>query len=280
MTVEIRDGWLYGSLKDDKGHEWPIKRFRQPAARGRLTVETPNLCLHTTETDGYVETLRVPSQWQCGQGIIGQHIELGYAGDAVYTYDGLLQQIEMVGRSKLERWMPDEPTLGPVVALTAWLHKTGRIKTGLERPANLAGLPVKLDRGPQAVESYYRRSAPDGRGVYGHVDIKDNNHWDPGSFDYPEFFERVGIALEGEEDDMAGISDYVAGEAAFRARFRKSGDPGPAPEDKPALFRAGWTSARFSAVNPKAEASVPSGGVPPHKHKTPAGETGDVVVEA
>jgi hypothetical protein len=201
MSVQIRSGWLYGTLPDDTGREWPIKRFPQVSARGPLTVEDPNLILHTTETPGYVETLRYPSQWQCGEGIIGQHIKLGYSGDAVNDWDQWAQQIEMVGWSQLGLWLPEESTLGPTVALTAWLHQTGRIKTGLKRPTS--AWPTVLDRGPQASESYYRRHAnlwPGIAGVYGHVDIPSNKHWDPGSFNYPEFFKRVQAVVEG--DDM------------------------------------------------------------------------------
>lgn len=202
--IEVRDGWAYGELADDTGFLWPVRRFPQqnPSNPGMTLKGTPNLTLHTTETDGYVESLRVPSQWQCGEGIIGQHIREGLAGDALHTWDAYSMGIEMVGRSQLVRWLPKETTLGPTVALVAWLHRTDRIRTGLKRPATW---DVILDRGPQAVESYYRRLAglwPQTAGVYGHVDIPDNSHWDPGSFDYPRFFARVQAAIEVQEDEM------------------------------------------------------------------------------
>lgn len=250
-TIEIRDGWLYGFLRDDRGNEWPIKRFPQESARGPLHVARPNLILHTTETDGYVERLRYPSQWQCGEGIIGQHIRLGYAGDAVNDWDGVAQQIEMVGWSQLGIWLPKEGTLGPTVALTAWLHKTGRIKDGLHRPDDW---PIRLDKLPAAVSTYYRRRAglwPQTPGVYGHVDIPDNSHWDPGSFDYPVFFKRVRDILDGEDEEMR-LDEYWAGEEAFRRAWNESGgDPGPPPEGKSEAFNAGWKSQRFAAQRPE-----------------------------
>lgn len=230
MTVKIEDGWVSGTLPDDTGKEWPVKQFRQPAARGDLKVEVPNLVLHTTETDGYIETLKYPSQWQTGEGIIGQHIKLGLAGDSVWTYDTILQQIEMVGRSKLGLWLPGEPTLGPTVALVAWLHKKGLIRTGVSRPARLKDLPLVLDKGPQAVKSYYRRMVPDEPGVYGHVDIKDNTHWDPGSFDYDTFLSRVMTAINLEEDDRM-FTEWYAG---FRAH--EAGEPEPAD----GFAKKGW----------------------------------------
>jgi hypothetical protein len=197
---KIEDGWIFGSLPDDKGHEWPIVRHPQ-GSRGPQAAGTPNLVLHTTETSGYVEQLQYPSNFQCGEGVIGQHIRLGYQGDAVFVHDAECIGIEMVGFSQLGLWLPGESTLGPTVALTAWLHRTGRIKTGVKRPRDW---PMVLDRGPQAVDTYYRRLAglwPDTPGVYGHVDLPDNHHWDPGSFNYPVFFNRVQAALEG--DDVA-----------------------------------------------------------------------------
>lgn len=251
MTVTIKDGWLHGSLPDDTGREWPIRRFPQRAARGRLSVVPPNLCLHTTESDGYIKQLRFPSQWQCGDGIIGQHIALGFAGDAVNMHDGLLSQIEMVGRSRLSRWLPAEPTLGPTVALVAWLHKTGRIRTGLKRPPRFEGLPVVLDRGPQAVTTYYRRMVPNVDGVYGHVDIANNSHWDPGSFDYPVFFDRVRRAIAGGSDDYMTDAERkqleTALELARDARARANGMEDriagrPRPADKGERQR-GWDMA-------------------------------------
>jgi hypothetical protein len=213
VAVEITDGWLSGRLRDDAGKAWPIKQFRQDSARGPLATDKPDLCLHTTETDGYVESLQYPSQWQCGEGVIGQHIRLNLAGDAVNTNDLVLQQIEMVGRCKLAKWLPDEPTLGPTVALVAWLHRTGRIRTGLSRPN--AAWPVVLDRGPQATTTYYRRHDGTWRdaGVYGHVEIPDNDHWDPGSFDYPTFFARVQKAIEVQEGKRVV---YKVGTRVFR----------------------------------------------------------------
>ena len=203
MTVNIVDGWLVGTLPDDTGREWPVVQHRQNSARGPLQPGTPNLILHTTETDGYIEQLRFPSQWQCGEGKIGQHIKLGLAGDAVNTWDLWAQQIEMVGRSELGRWMPEEHTMGPVVALVAWLHQQELIKTGLKRPKLW---PVAVDVPPgsgfPASTTYYRRLQdvwPNTPGVFGHLEIPDNAHWDPGGFDYPRFFARVQQAIEGED---------------------------------------------------------------------------------
>jgi hypothetical protein len=257
MTVVITDGWLTGSLPDDTGREWPVVQRRQESSRGPL-VGIPNLCLHTTETSSYVQRLKFPSQWQCGEGQIGQHIQLGLAGDAVNTWDSVLQQIEMVGHSQLGKWLPEEGTLGPVVALTAWLHKTERIATGLKRPAPW---PVVVDQLPAATTDYYRRHAgvfPQTQGVYGHIEIPDNSHWDPGGFNYPRFFARVQTAI-GLEDEVGIEQDIIEGSKAGRDAALGA-DP---PANKPAIWK--WAFNEAQRIR-KAE-TKPAPGVPaPHEH--------------
>ena len=253
--IEIRDGWCSGSLADDTGREWPVVQHRQESSRGALLANPPNLILHTTETDGYVETLRFPSQWQVGEGKIGQHIRLGLAGDAVNEWDRVAQQIEIVGRSLVHKWLPREPSLGPLVALVAWLHRSGRIKTGLERPADW---PVFVDQLPAAVPTYYRRRAglwPSVPGVYGHIEIPDNSHWDPGGFDYPTFFARVK-AVRDREDDVAFGEEFMNG-----SRARRAGKP--LPDDATAAFEFGWRQeARIEAATKTPEPGTPA----PHEH--------------
>ena len=251
MSVRIVDGWLVGELVDDKGREWPIRRFDQTnQGQGPIALTVPNLVLHTTETDGYVEHLAFPSQFQCGEGIIGQHIRLGMSGDALREWDRHARDIELVGWSKLFKWLPQESTLGPAVALVAWLHKNNKIKTGLRRPTDW---PLLLDRLPAATTTYYRRHAglwASSPGVYGHVEIPGNTHWDPGSFDYPTFFERVEAAIRGGEEDMR-LDEFMEGAEDFRIAYKtQGGDPGPPPEGKSRAYNQGWAGQRFGADKP------------------------------
>lgn len=207
MSYEVRDGWIEGKLPGPGSKMVEVKRFGQPPYVA-LAPGIPNLVLHTTETDVYLPKLEYPSQFQVGKGIIGQHRPLWAKGEALRgdtTNDPYAMQIEIVGRSKLDVWLPANPSLEPLVALVAFLHAEGFIRTGLERPFPW---PEKLDRGPQAVEGYYRRNAglwPSQAGVYGHVDIPANTHWDPGSFDYPAFFDMVREVLGG--DELAVLSE-------------------------------------------------------------------------
>lgn len=248
--IEIQGGWIVGTLPDDTGREWPIVHHQQ-SSRGP-TVPDPDLCLHTTETAGYVETLEFPSQWQVGEGKIGQHIALGMQGDAVLEHDAEVVGIEMVGRSELRTWLPQESTLGPCIALVAWLHKTGRIRTGLKRPA---GWPIVLDRMPAAVASYYRRHDGTWRkpGIYGHVEIPGNSHYDPGSFDYPTFIARVQAVLDDKGDEDVRLDKMIDAQQKFRKRAKELGkDPGPPPDGMadPDAIEA-WVHARFLYNHPK-----------------------------
>lgn len=268
MAVTIKDGWVSGTLQDDTGKAWPVRQHRQGTSRGAM-VAHPDLCLHTTETDGYVETLRYPSNWQTGEGKIGQHIRLGLAGDSVNDHDQDLNQIEMVARTRASKWVPAEATLGPTVALVAWLHRTGRIRTGLERPRPFNVWPVVVDRGPQAVETYYRRTDGTYRrpGVYGHIEIPGNSHWDPGSFDYPIFFTRVRKAIEVQEggsDVCEKCDQMLEGIRAFR-----QGDPMPKKEGP---GRSVYAALAKAASLPKAA----PGDFADHRHD--GGRTGGVVV--
>lgn len=242
---------------------FPVLQHRQNDT-GAQNGSPVNLVLHTTETDSLVGDLQFPSNFQCGEGKIVQHIQLGRSGDAVFTYDRDCIGIEMVGRSQLGLWLPGLQTLGPTVALVAWLHSTGRIKTGLKRPPALANLPVVLDKLPAAVVTYYRRMAPTQDGVYGHVDLSGgNSHWDPGSFNYPVFFQRVQAQLGGGDDDVA-FADFQEGWNA-----NQDGQPMGAnwPDDK----KFGW-KARNQAVNQPAPVPGPAG---PKGDKGDKGDPGD-----
>ena len=205
---EIRDGWVHGELPGPKG---PIEVIRSPREDmkpwSRLVKDPPNLCLHTTEGGPELgeryKTWDFPPNFACGDFKIVQLFPLGFAAEAVDTKDAYLMQIEMAwrvgGKPVTNVYLPAPSTLLPTVALVAFLHREGLITTGLERPNH--DWPVALDAGPQAKDDYYRRTEGTWpkAGVYGHVEIPDDEHWDPGSFDYPTFFQMIRDVLEEDE---------------------------------------------------------------------------------
>ena len=152
MTYEIINGWIVGKLLGPDGLI-PVKHFPQGPYERRKR-NNPLLCLHTTETEGYVENLRLPSEFQVGEDVIGQHRPLWARGSAVDEHDHDLLQIEIVGFSKLDPWLPKAESLPALVALMALLYRRGFVATALRRPDRW---PIRLDRLPAAVETYYRR---------------------------------------------------------------------------------------------------------------------------
>ena len=110
MTYEIINGWIVGKLPGPNGDLIPVKHFPQGPYERRQR-NNPLLCLHTTETDGYVEDLRFPTEFQVGEDVIGQHRPLWARGAGVDEHDHDLLQIEIVGFSKLDRWLPKPSSL-------------------------------------------------------------------------------------------------------------------------------------------------------------------------
>ena len=100
MTYEIINGWIAGKLPGPDGALIPVRHFPQGPYERRQR-NNPMLCLHTTETQGYVEELRFPSEFEVGEDVIGQHRPL-WARGSVDEHDHDLLQIEIVGFSKLD----------------------------------------------------------------------------------------------------------------------------------------------------------------------------------
>jgi hypothetical protein len=228
MTYEIINGWIVGELPGPDGGLVPVKHFPQSPYERRQR-NNPLLCLHTTETHGYVEDLRFPSEFQVGEDVIGQHRPLWARGAAVDEHDHDLLQIEIVGFSKLDPWLPKPESLSPLVALMALLDRCGFVATALERPDRW---PVRLDRLPAAVDTYYRRHEVwDDPCVYGHVEIPGDEHWDPGSLDYPMLFSMVRDVLAAKEVDGEMLSDNQIEGIQFANGMRRYLD---SPENEPA----------------------------------------------
>ena len=133
MTYEIDNGWIVGRLPGPNRSLIPVKHFPQGPYERRQR-KNPLLCLHTTQTDGYVEQLRFPSEFQVGEDVIGQHRPLWARGSAVDEHDHDLLQIEIVEFSKLDPWLPKPSSLIPLVALMALLHRRGFVAKALQRP--------------------------------------------------------------------------------------------------------------------------------------------------
>jgi hypothetical protein len=222
------------------------------------------LCLHTTETQGYVEDLRFPSEFQVGEDVIGQHRPLWARGSAVDEHDHDLLQIEIVGFSKLDPWLPKPESLSPLVALMAVLDRRGFVATALKRPDRW---PVRLDRLPAAVDTYYRRHEVwDDSCVYGHVEIPGDEHWDPGSLDYPTLFSMVRDVLAAKEVDGEMLSDNQIEGIQFANGMRRYLDSPENEPVEPGPNRQGFRFARQITMH--LEAEPPPAGFEPRRSST------------
>jgi hypothetical protein len=263
MTYEIINGWIVGKLRGPNEDLIPVKHFPQgPYERRRRN--NPLLCLHTTQTSGYVEDLRFPTEFQVGENVIGQHRPLWARGAAVDEHDHDLLQIEIVGFSKLDRWLPKPSSLSPLVALLALLHRRGFVKTVLKRPRRW---PVRLDRLPAAVDTYYRRSEVWDRAfVYGHVEIPGDEHWDPGSLDHPALFSMVRDVLAAKEVDGEMLSDNQLEGIQFANGMRRYLDTPDNEPAEPGPHRQGFRFAK--RVTTHIEDEPPVAGFEPRRSST------------
>lgn len=259
---------------------YPIEHHNSPRPPGsdgnpqpyrRIEKTPPDLCLHTTEgtdLDTAIATLKAkfsPPQWAVGENRIAQLRPLWAQGASVDTQNAYLMQIEIVAKSQVTLWLPQAESLNPLVALVAFLHQEHIITTGTGRPKTLEDLPLVLDKLPAAVDTYYRRALaplPTFDGVRGHVDLKDDEHWDPGSFDYPTFFQLVEGVIGGDDMTPEEKATFAKLEKFYNALTKSLGQTGN-PTEPATADGAGIRVAR--AV--KHDESGEPGAVPPHSHK-------------
>jgi hypothetical protein len=263
MTYEIINGWIVGKLRGPNDKLIPVKHFPQgPYERRRRSH--PLVCLHTTETHGYVEHLRFPTEFQVGEDVIGQHRPLWARGAAVDEHDHDLLQIEIVGFSRLDPWLPTPSSLPPLVAVLSLLHRRGFVATALRRPDRW---PIRLDRLPAAVDTYYRRHEIwDAPFAYGHVEIPGDEHWDPGSLEYPELASMVREVLAAKEVDGDMLTDNQREGIQFANGMRRYLDTPNNEPAEPGPHRQGFRFAR--RISTHIEAEPPVAGFEPKRSPT------------
>jgi hypothetical protein len=238
MSARVLGGWIVGKLLGPEGREYQVEHARRTSPAPRtLRKKPPNLLLHTTETDGLGNMPAnhefPPNAW-VGEHRIVQTYSVFQGGHSTDEQDAFAFQIEIVAKSQIPVWLPAESSLFPLVALVAFLHEHDLITTGLERPAGQEW-PLQVDRLPAANDAYFRRHAglwPNKAGVYGHIDMPGDEHWDPGGFNYPKFFDMVRAVLDGK-----GWSDVFQNKKEFRQETRGAlvGFTGTGDNRKPAL---------------------------------------------
>lgn len=257
MTYKIDSaGWVRGEIP---GPDMPYEVEVIPSDNNphtRLAKNPPDLCLHTTEGSHVNPAMEFEPQWIVGEFRVVQLHPVWAKGYSVDELDNYIMQVECVAKSTLTRGVFPPATQNPLVALVAMLHKEHLITSGTGRPGSLAQLPIILDRLPAATDRYYRRflaAEPTFDGVRGHVDLKGDEHWDPGSYDYPVLFKQVEslIGRDEEDEDEMAFKDYEEG-----MDYRRDFPDRPMPKGKSASFNRGWTTAKLRDVGNAAVAAA------------------------
>ena len=202
--------------------EW--RESRRPSGQAYLSLgANPSFCIHTTEgttVDGAWSTLdskHAAPHFIIGQDRIVQCRPLTAQGAALVSHNDRFIQVEVVGRSSLALWLPAEPSLGPLVALSAFVHGLG---VPMYRPPEWSDLLADrtwANDNPRRQDRY----ALSRRGFYGHVDVPDQSptwHWDPGSLHYASLFDRVRGSAPTPEDEMTEEQKQMLREALALAK--------------------------------------------------------------
>lgn len=191
------------------------------AKAGRYTIEQENCpptgpvdlkrprtgVLHTTEgsfESAYNEFKKkyaphfLVGKDRSGKVRIVQFVSLGNYAAALENHSGGVEtnrwavvQIEVAGYSKTTPWMFDDDVKDALASLMATLVKEAGIP--LARP-----FPDKMPTLPWATPSFQRRKAAKwGRvaGWYGHVEVPENGHWDPGALKWSELLAAARAKL-------------------------------------------------------------------------------------
>jgi hypothetical protein len=125
-------------------------------------------------------------------------------------------QIEIAGKSSTTSWLPDADTTEALADLMATLERVADIP--LTRP-----FAEKMPPLPWATKKFSRRSAGKwGRtaGWFGHVEVPENGHWDPGALQWNKLLARAR--------EVGG--ENVRKPMSVRRQARATKPPSPIPE--------------------------------------------------
>ena len=164
-----------------------------------------------------------------GKTRIAQLVPLGKLACALENDPGgtetnrwLRAQVELVGFSKQKPWLPDAKTLDALVALMRTLEQVADIP--FSRPFGAA-----MPSAPWAsAQNSHRRSGTFGSkpGWYGHVDMPENEHWDPGHLRWDALFAHKNVPLEKRKEFQAWMQWHLGG----RKKQRPSCLPAEIPQ--------------------------------------------------
>jgi hypothetical protein len=188
-------GWL------DSAGPFPIERIPCPFLGGNVDLERPRAGVMHTIEGGWTSGLSVFRQHFAPHFMVGsdgtrsriaQLVPLGKAAATLVNSSGgpdtnswACVQIEMVGFSRLAPWTPDLPTARRLSALFETLRDECGIPLSRPFPDTLApGTVWATPSNPRRASGKWGRVA----GWFGHVEVPENAHWDPGSLQMRSIF--------------------------------------------------------------------------------------------
>jgi hypothetical protein len=139
-----------------------------------------------------------------------QMIPLGMMGCACENRPGGVEtnrlmraQVEVAGASQTKSWLPDHDTTEALADLLATLERAAEIP--LTRPFEDEMPPL-----PWATVKFSRRSSGKwGKtaGWFGHVEIPENEHWDPGALQWTKLLARATAIAADEADELRTLDN-------------------------------------------------------------------------
>ncbi len=190
MSIAVPTPWLTKAGKFDIEHIGGIPHFNQA-----VDLNAPRAgILHTTE-GGWAGSLSIFKQRYAPHFMLGycadqrkvrivQLVQIGTIGAALRTHNWLaIVQVEMIGYSKEQLWMPDDETAEALASLMAVCEQEYGIPLSRPWPDGVYGMARASDP--------HRSEHPLGTvaGWYGHGDCPaPDSHWDPGDLAWSEIF--------------------------------------------------------------------------------------------
>lgn len=184
------------SIKSVDGGSIKFEKRDSGIRIGRVDASSPPKCvLHTTESrvmpsfGGGVPHLAVGPTTLTGRPIVRQLIPFGWMGTALQNDSGGIEtnrlvrcQIEQVGFTSRERWLPEPEMVVQLASIAAFLEKEFGV------PRKYSYDPADMKTGIWAVEGNpWRKSGkfPGQAGWHPHAAVPENDHWDCGGEDVP-----------------------------------------------------------------------------------------------
>jgi hypothetical protein len=121
-------------------------------------------------------------------------------------------QIEVVGYSQEAPWLPDPATLDALVALMQTLEQVAEIPFSRPFGVEMPTKPWTADDNSHRTSGIFGTKP----GWYGHIDLPENAHWDPGYLQWDALFAHTPTPLEKQAAFIAWMRWHLSGRKTQR----------------------------------------------------------------